>query len=156
MKSSHVDDQDAVGLQVLDIHFQRGGIHGDQHVHGVAGRVDVARRKLDLESADAGKRARRGANFGREIRERGQIVAVQRDGIGELAAGDLHAVAGVAAEADNRRSITSRLRCGGRTKVVDIIACVPALLDEQKGKRDAEAVSPKRVRGRKRLVQAKA
>ncbi len=28
-----IDDQDAVGLQVLDVHFQRGGVHGDQHVH---------------------------------------------------------------------------------------------------------------------------
>ena len=32
--------------------------------------------------------------------KRGQVVAVERDGIGELAAGDLHAVAGVAAETD--------------------------------------------------------
>ena len=32
--------------------------------------------------------------------KRGEIVAVKRDGVGELAAGDLHAVAGVAAEAD--------------------------------------------------------
>ena len=102
MKLSHVDDQDAVGLQVGDIHFQRGGIHGDQHVHRIAGRVNVARREMHLESADAGQGAGRGANFGGKVGERGEIVAVKRDGIGELAAGDLHAVAGVAAKADAR------------------------------------------------------
>ncbi len=96
-----VDDENAVGLEVREIHFQRGGIHGDQNVDAVAGRVNVVRGKMDLESADAGKRARRGANFGREIREGGEIVAEQRGGVGELAAGDLHAVAGVTAEADD-------------------------------------------------------
>jgi hypothetical protein len=34
------------------------------------------------------------------VRESGQVVAVKRDGIRELAAGDLHAVAGIAAKAD--------------------------------------------------------
>ena len=96
-----VDDQNPIGLQVRKVHFQRGGIHGDERVHAVARRVDVARRKMHLETADAGKRARRGANLSREIGKRGKIVAVQRHGIGELAAGDLHAVAGVAAEADD-------------------------------------------------------
>ena len=32
-----VDDEDAVGLQVADVHLQRRGIHGHQHVHGIAG-----------------------------------------------------------------------------------------------------------------------
>ena len=36
-----IDDQDAVGLQVRDIHFQGGRIHGDQHIDGVAGGEDV-------------------------------------------------------------------------------------------------------------------
>ncbi len=53
-----------------------------------------------LESADAGKSARRGANLGGEVRERGQIVAIERGCIRELAAGDLHSVAGVTAETD--------------------------------------------------------
>ena len=96
-----VDDQDAVGLQVGEIHFQRRGIHGDQRVDAVARRVDVVRGEMHLESADARKRAGRGANFGREVGKRGEIVAVQRDGIRELAAGDLHAVAGIAAEPDD-------------------------------------------------------
>ncbi len=32
-----VDDQDAVGLQVRDVYLQGRGVHGDQHVDGVAG-----------------------------------------------------------------------------------------------------------------------
>jgi len=96
-----VDDEDAVGLEVGEIRFQRGGIHGDQRVDGVAGCVDVVRREMDLESADARKRARRGANFSRVVGERGEIVAVERNGIRELTASDLHAVAGISAEADD-------------------------------------------------------
>ena len=51
---------------------------------------------------DAGQRARGGADLGREVGEGGEVVAEQGGGVGELAAGDLHAVAGVAAEADDR------------------------------------------------------
>ena len=72
-----------------------------EHIDGVARRVDLVRREMELEAADAGERARRGANFGREIGESGEIVAVKGDGVGELAAGDLHAVAGVAGEAND-------------------------------------------------------
>ena len=95
-----VDDQDPVGAQIGQIHFERGGIHGDENVNCVAGRIDIARREVNLESADPGKRAGRGANLGREVGERGQIVSVQRGRIRELAAGDLHSVAGVTAETD--------------------------------------------------------
>ena len=42
-----IDDQDAVRPQILDVHLQRGGIHGHQHVHGVARRVDVASRRIE-------------------------------------------------------------------------------------------------------------
>ena len=55
-----VDDQDSVGLQIGKIRLQRRGIHGDQGIDAVAGRIDVARRKMDLESADARKRALQG------------------------------------------------------------------------------------------------
>ena len=97
-----INDENAIGLQVRQIHFQRGRIHGDQHVYAIAGRVHVARGEMHLESADARERAGGGANFGRVVREGGQVVAVQGDRVGELAAGDLHAVTGVTAEADDR------------------------------------------------------
>ena len=80
-----VDDEDAALLQVANVRLERGGVHRHQHVHGIAGRENVARRKLDLETADSGERARRGANFGGIVGERSQIVSVERDCVGELA-----------------------------------------------------------------------
>ncbi len=56
---------------------------------------------MKLVAADSGERTRRGADFGGEVGERGDIVAVESDGIGELAAGDLHTVAGISGEADH-------------------------------------------------------
>ena len=53
---------------------------------------------MNLESADAGKRAGRSANLGGEVGERGQVIAVECGCIRELAAGDLHSVARVTAE----------------------------------------------------------
>ena len=97
-----VDDQDPIGLEVRNVHFQRGRIHGDEHVDGVAGRVNFIRGKVQLKAADAGNGPCRGANFGRVVRKRGNVIAVERGGIGELAAGNLHAVAGVARETDDR------------------------------------------------------
>ena len=118
-----IDDQDPVGLQVRDIDLQRRGIHGDQHVDGVARSEHVVGRKVQLVAADAGQRAGRSANLRGVVRERGDVVAVKRDRIGELAAGDLHAVAGVPGEADDRLSITSGLVFeGGSVINVDMIA----------------------------------
>ena len=101
-ESVGIDDKDAVGLEVGEIHFEGGGVHGDENVNGIAGGIDFVGRKMQLVTADAGERARRSANFSGEIRERSDVVAVKRDGIGELAAGDLHAVAGISGEADHR------------------------------------------------------
>src|SRR5258708_11649635 len=56
---------------------------------------------MQLVAADAGQRARRSANFSREVRERGDVVAVEGDSIGELAAGNLHAVAGISGKTDH-------------------------------------------------------
>src|SRR5206468_7275816 len=58
--------------------------------------------EVQRKTAHTGNRAGRGANFGRVIRKRGNIIAVERGGIGELAAGDLHAVTGISREADDR------------------------------------------------------
>ena len=53
---------------------------------------------MHLESAYAGKRTRRGADFGGEVRQSGKIVAVESHRVGELASRDLHPIAGVAAK----------------------------------------------------------
>ena len=87
--------------QVADVDLERRGVHRDQHVGRVAGREDVAAGEVELEAADAGQCARRGADLGGEIRQRAQIVAGQSGLVGELHAGELHAVARVAGEADD-------------------------------------------------------
>src|SRR5437867_1121181 len=57
---------------------------------------------MELETAYTGNGTRRSANFRRIVREGGDVVAVERDGIRELVAGNLHAVAGIAREANHR------------------------------------------------------
>ena len=49
-----------------------------------------------------GQRAGRCADLGGEVREGREVVAEEGGGLGELGAGELHAVAGVAGEADRR------------------------------------------------------
>ena len=110
-----VDDQDPALLQVGQVHLERRRVHRDQHVDRVAGREDVLRPEVDLEPAHAGQRARGGADLGREVREGGEVVAEERRGVGELAAGDLHPVAGVPGEADHgavERFLAARRCCG--------------------------------------------
>ena len=36
-----VDDQNSVGLEVGNVHFERGGIHDHQDVNSVAGCIDI-------------------------------------------------------------------------------------------------------------------
>ena len=57
--------------------------------------------EMELEARDAGQRAGRRADLGREVRERREVVARQRRLGGEAAARQLHPVAGVAGEPDH-------------------------------------------------------
>src|SRR5262249_18040508 len=93
-----IDDQDSVGLQIAYIYLQCRGVHRDQDVNRITGGVDLIRRKVELESADARNGSCRGPNLRRIVRESGNVVAVKRDRVCKLAAGDLHAVAGVTRE----------------------------------------------------------
>ena len=95
-----VDDQDAAGAEVAEVRGQRGRVHRHERVDRVAGRVDVRAREVDLETGDAGERAVRRANLGGKVGERGDVVADEGRRVGELRAGQLHAVARVAAEPD--------------------------------------------------------
>ena len=63
--------------------------------------VDVAGGEVDLEARHAAAGAG-GARISAGSRGRSQVVAVDGRGAGELAAGELHAVARVAGEADHR------------------------------------------------------
>ena len=56
---------------------------------------------MKLEAAHARQRSGRGANLGGKVGKGGHVVAVERHRIGELAAGNLHAVAGIAGEAND-------------------------------------------------------
>src|SRR5262249_2876453 len=72
----------------------------------------LVRGKVKLVAANPGEGSRRGADFGRKVRECGDVIAVERDGVGELATGDLHAVTGVSCEANDRAVDNLALRFG--------------------------------------------
>ena len=65
------------------------------------GREDVARGEVDLEGGHAVRGAGRRADLGREVGQRGQVVADHGGRVGEAAAGELHAITGVAGKADD-------------------------------------------------------
>src|SRR5207247_361153 len=77
------------------------GVHGHQAVETVARRVDALATELKLEARDAEQCPGGSADLGREIRQRGDVVPGPRRLRRELLAGELHAVAGVAGEADD-------------------------------------------------------
>ena len=112
-----VDQYDAARLKVLVVDDQRGGVHRHQHVGRIARRVDVSGTEVDLEARHAGACAGRRADFRREVGERGQVVAHARGGVGELRAGQLHAVAGVAGKTDGDVILTGDLAVVGRHEV---------------------------------------
>ena len=85
----------------LQVRPQRGRVHRHEHVGRVARREDVVVGEVELEAGDAGQRAGRRADLGREVRQRRDVVADERGLAREAAAGQLHAVAGVAGEADD-------------------------------------------------------
>ena len=72
----------------------------------VPGRGDVFISEIELIAADAGERSCRGADLGRVIRDGADGAAGEGSQIGELAADQLHAVAGIARKShgDSRTS----------------------------------------------------
>ena len=95
-----VDDERAAGRQIDDVRLQRRRVHRDEHVRLVARRVDLGRREADLEPGHARQRAGRRTDLGGEIGQGADVVAEDGGRSGELRAGQLHAVARVAREAD--------------------------------------------------------
>src|SRR5699024_7380215 len=94
------DDRRATG-DVGEVRLERGRVHRDEHVGGVAGREDVTAGEVHLEGADPGDGPLRGADLGGVVRQRREVVA-QRSAVGgEPVAGQLHPVPGVAGEADD-------------------------------------------------------
>ena len=95
-----VNDQDAIGRQIIEIGLERRRIHRDQNVRLVAGGEDLAAGKIELKAADASQSTGRSADFRRKIRQCGDIVAGHRGFGRELHAGQLHAVTGITGETD--------------------------------------------------------
>jgi len=117
-----VDDEDPARRQVVEVRLQCGGVHGDEDVRLVARREDVVVGEVELEAGDAREGACRGADLGRKVRIRGQVVTDQRRLGGEAAAGQLHPVAGVPGEPDHdgiellRRAWRPRLSCSATAR----------------------------------------
>ena len=96
-----VDDQRAADLESSEIGAQRRRVHRHEHVGLVAGRRDRVVGDVHLEARHAVHGAGRGTDLGGELGQRRQVVAVQRRHRRESIAGELHAVAGIAGEADD-------------------------------------------------------
>ena len=92
-----------------EVGLQRRRVHRHQDVRRVARREDVARGEVDLERRDAADGAGGRADLGREVGQRREVVAEHSRRIGEPAAGELHAVAGVPREAHD--DALARLAC---------------------------------------------
>ena len=103
LKGVGVHEQRAAGRELADVGAQRGWVHRHQHTGHVARREDLVIRDVHLERRHPGDRAGRRADLGREVRHRREVVAEDRTHVGEAVAGELHAVAGVAGEADDHR-----------------------------------------------------
>jgi hypothetical protein len=96
-----VDDQRPARRQVFEICAQSRGVHRDENLRRVAGGEDVVVGVVDLETGDARQRTGRSADLGWEVGQRREVVAEQRRLAREAAPGQLHAVPGVAGEADD-------------------------------------------------------
>ena len=95
-----IHNQSAALFQVAQINLKCRRVHCHQHIRLVARSVNVIRRKAHLKTRHTKNRAYRSANLGRIVRERCDIVAQQRRGVGELITGKLHAIARVSGEAN--------------------------------------------------------
>ena len=89
------------GAQLGEVGRERRRVHRHEHVGRVAGRDDVVVGDVHLERRHSGDRAGWGTDLGGEVRHRRQVVAEGGADVGEAVPGELHAVAGVAGEADD-------------------------------------------------------
>ena len=101
LKASVLTMARAALREVGDIDFERGRVHRDEHARLVSRREDVVVGEVDLEARDARQRAGRCADLGRKVGERRQVVPEDGSLAREPVAGELHAVARVAGEANH-------------------------------------------------------
>ncbi len=95
-----INDDHAAFLYVVDVLFECRGIHCHENITFVTRSVDI-RSYAHLKARHTAKRTLRSADLGRIVRERGDLVAQACGDICKDIAHELHAVAGVAGEADH-------------------------------------------------------
>ena len=99
------------------MNLEGGGIHGHEGIQLIARRVHALAAELELEARDAEEGAGRGADLRREVGQGRDVVTGPRRFGRELLPGHLHAIAGIAGEADDgagQRTARLRNRRGGR------------------------------------------
>ena len=95
-----IDNERATIAQLASMDRQRGRVHGNQNVRLVTRGEDLGAGEMQLKTADPGKGPRWCPNLGREVRQGGDVVTGKGRLVGELGAGQLHAVARIARKAD--------------------------------------------------------
>ncbi len=96
-----VEDQGALWLQPIELALQCRRVHRHEHVGLVTRGVDVVVGDVHLEGRHTGLGSLGCPDLGREIRERGKVIAGKRARRGEAITRELHAVSGVAGESDD-------------------------------------------------------
>ncbi len=122
------DDRRAAG-DVAQVGPERRGVHRDEDVGRVAGGEDVVVGEVELEARYPGQGALGGADLGREVGERRQVVAHRRRVGGEAVAGELHAVPRVTGKADHHaveRVDGLAAHCGPWVSMENVVCCPPA------------------------------
>ncbi len=101
VEGAGIHDQDAARLEIGQVHLERGRVHHHQRVELIARGVDPLAAELELEARHPEEGAGGGPDLGREVGQRGDVVAGPRGLARELLAGHLHAVARVSGEPDH-------------------------------------------------------
>ena len=96
-----VDDEVCPAGQVLEIGLERSRVHRDEHIGRVARSHDVVVSEVQLERRDTRQGPGRCPDLGREVGQRREIVSETCCLRGEAITGELHAVTGVAGEAND-------------------------------------------------------
>ena len=91
-----VDDDGSRGCCMLNLRFQRGGIHCHEHIAKVTWREHLVFTDFHLVSAHARQRTLWRANVGRIVLQRGDAVAYFGRNHRKNSAGQLHSVARIA------------------------------------------------------------
>ena len=117
-----IKDDEAAAAKIAEVGGQGSRVHGHQDVGLVAWGGDVVIGEMHLEARDAGDGALGSTNLGREVRQGGDVIAMDGGLSGEAVTGQLHAVAGIAGESNDDSvegldlSLVSGVMCrvGGR------------------------------------------